>query len=189
VPACLPCAQGWKEVLGPYTDIPAPDIGTDESTMAWIFDEYSKFKGFSPAVVTGGGWQAAGPRACWAGMLVRPGCCMCCVLAGSVHSWSCRCCCCEAARCSSAVLWPAYSGPGSRRCSSHVHGLQTHDDTVAQETLWCHVRLLHLHKLPPVPPQPATYLHPHSAQPTPAGPRPCNPAALTWPHCAPPPQL
>jgi glutamate dehydrogenase (NAD(P)+) len=42
-----------KEVLGPWTDIPAPDIGTDERVMAWIFDEFSKHKGFSPAVVTG----------------------------------------------------------------------------------------------------------------------------------------
>eukprot|EP00879_Flechtneria_rotunda_P003623 GHRR01003860.1.p1 GENE.GHRR01003860.1~~GHRR01003860.1.p1 ORF type:complete len:417 (+),score=105.87 GHRR01003860.1:112-1362(+) len=45
--------QGMKEVLGPWTDIPAPDIGTDERVMAWIFDEFSKHKGFSPAVVTG----------------------------------------------------------------------------------------------------------------------------------------
>lgn len=42
-----------KEVLGPWTDIPAPDIGTDERVMSWIFDEFSKHKGFSPAVVTG----------------------------------------------------------------------------------------------------------------------------------------
>jgi glutamate dehydrogenase/leucine dehydrogenase len=42
-----------KEVLGPWTDIPAPDIGTDERVMAWIFDEFSKHKGFSPAVTTG----------------------------------------------------------------------------------------------------------------------------------------
>uniref|UniRef100_A0A383WAP6 Glutamate dehydrogenase n=1 Tax=Tetradesmus obliquus TaxID=3088 RepID=A0A383WAP6_TETOB len=45
--------QGMKEVLGPWTDIPAPDIGTDERVMAWVFDEFSKHKGFSPAVVTG----------------------------------------------------------------------------------------------------------------------------------------
>lgn len=45
--------QGMKEILGPFTDIPAPDIGTDERVMAWIFDEYSKYKGFSPGVVTG----------------------------------------------------------------------------------------------------------------------------------------
>lgn len=44
---------GMKEVLGPWTDIPAPDIGTDERVMAWIFDEFSKHKGFSPAVTTG----------------------------------------------------------------------------------------------------------------------------------------
>jgi glutamate dehydrogenase (NAD(P)+) len=42
-----------KEFFGPFQDVPAPDIGTDERIMAWIFDEYSKYKGFSPAVVTG----------------------------------------------------------------------------------------------------------------------------------------
>ncbi|KAF8059750.1 pyrC [Scenedesmus sp. PABB004] len=45
--------QVMKEVLGPHTDVPAPDIGTDERVMAWIFDEFSKHRGFSPAVVTG----------------------------------------------------------------------------------------------------------------------------------------
>jgi glutamate dehydrogenase (NAD(P)+) len=42
-----------KEFLGPFKDVPAPDIGTDERVMAWIFDEYSRYRGFSPAVVTG----------------------------------------------------------------------------------------------------------------------------------------
>ncbi|CAD7703939.1 unnamed protein product [Ostreobium quekettii] len=45
--------QGIKEVIGPYEDIPAPDMNTDAHVMAWIFDEYSKFCGFSPGVVTG----------------------------------------------------------------------------------------------------------------------------------------
>jgi glutamate dehydrogenase (NAD(P)+) len=40
-------------VIGPHTDIPAPDMGTNAQTMAWILDEYSKFHGYSPAVVTG----------------------------------------------------------------------------------------------------------------------------------------
>ncbi len=42
-----------KDVIGPTLDIPAPDMNTDGSVMAWIMDEYSKFEGFSPAVVTG----------------------------------------------------------------------------------------------------------------------------------------
>lgn len=45
--------QAIKEVIGPRTDIPAPDMHTGAREMAWIFDEYSKYDGFSPAVVTG----------------------------------------------------------------------------------------------------------------------------------------
>lgn len=45
--------QALQEVLGPQTDIPAPDINTDERHMAWIFDQYSKLRGFAPAAVTG----------------------------------------------------------------------------------------------------------------------------------------
>jgi glutamate dehydrogenase (NAD(P)+) len=39
--------------LGPYRDIPAPDVNTNAQTMAWIFDEYSRGRGYTPAVVTG----------------------------------------------------------------------------------------------------------------------------------------
>ncbi|GLC58673.1 hypothetical protein PLESTB_001386800 [Pleodorina starrii] len=42
-----------KEIIGTYEDIPAPDMNTDAKVMAWFFDEYSKYKGFSPGVVTG----------------------------------------------------------------------------------------------------------------------------------------
>ena len=42
-----------KDVIGPNIDIPAPDVNTNATTMAWIMDEYSKYYGFSPAVVTG----------------------------------------------------------------------------------------------------------------------------------------
>jgi len=45
--------QSIKEVIGTYEDIPAPDMNTGGREMAWFFDEYSKFKGFSPGVVTG----------------------------------------------------------------------------------------------------------------------------------------
>lgn len=39
--------------IGPYRDIPAPDMGTNAQTMAWMLDEYGKRAGYSPAVVTG----------------------------------------------------------------------------------------------------------------------------------------
>ncbi|MGH7606371.1 MAG: Glu/Leu/Phe/Val family dehydrogenase [Gemmatimonadales bacterium] len=40
-------------VLGPYRDIPAPDVATNAQVMAWILDEYSNRHGYTPAVVTG----------------------------------------------------------------------------------------------------------------------------------------
>ena len=42
-----------KEVIGPTIDIPAPDVNTNAQVMGWIMDEYSKYYGFSPGVVTG----------------------------------------------------------------------------------------------------------------------------------------
>jgi glutamate dehydrogenase (NAD(P)+) len=42
-----------KEVIGPTIDIPAPDVNTNAKIMGWIMDEYSKYYGFSPGVVTG----------------------------------------------------------------------------------------------------------------------------------------
>jgi glutamate dehydrogenase (NAD(P)+) len=44
---------GIHDIIGPDRDIPAPDMGTGAQTMAWIVDEYSKFHGHSPGVVTG----------------------------------------------------------------------------------------------------------------------------------------
>jgi len=42
------------DVIGPYRDVPAPDVYTDAQTMAWIMDTYSQFKGYSvPECVTG----------------------------------------------------------------------------------------------------------------------------------------
>jgi len=40
-------------VLGHHRDIPAPDMGTDSKTMAWLMDEYHRLEGFQPACVTG----------------------------------------------------------------------------------------------------------------------------------------
>ncbi len=41
------------DLFGPDKDIPAPDMGTNAQTMAWIMNQYEKFHGFSPACVTG----------------------------------------------------------------------------------------------------------------------------------------
>src|SRR5437016_7980085 len=40
-------------VLGPYRDVPAPDVNTNAQVMAWILDEYSSRHGYTPAAVTG----------------------------------------------------------------------------------------------------------------------------------------
>lgn len=41
-------------IIGPESDIPAPDVYTDEQVMAWMMDTYSMMKGHSvPGVVTG----------------------------------------------------------------------------------------------------------------------------------------
>jgi glutamate dehydrogenase (NAD(P)+) len=40
--------------IGPDKDIPAPDVGTDQQTMAWLMDTYSAQVGYAvPGVVTG----------------------------------------------------------------------------------------------------------------------------------------
>jgi glutamate dehydrogenase (NAD(P)+) len=41
-------------VIGPRMDVMAPDLGTDEQTMAWIYDTYSMHVGYAcPEIVTG----------------------------------------------------------------------------------------------------------------------------------------
>jgi glutamate dehydrogenase (NAD(P)+) len=41
-------------IIGPHSDIPAPDVNTNSQVMAWIMDTYSMHEGYSiPAVVTG----------------------------------------------------------------------------------------------------------------------------------------
>ncbi len=42
------------DFIGPHTDIPAPDLGTNEQIMGWMMDTYSIKQGhYVPAVVTG----------------------------------------------------------------------------------------------------------------------------------------
>lgn len=42
-----------EHLLGINRDIPAPDLGTNAQTMAWMMDAYSALHGYSPAIVTG----------------------------------------------------------------------------------------------------------------------------------------
>ncbi len=41
------------DVIGPDKDIPAPDMGTSSREMAWIRNQWEKYHGFNPAVITG----------------------------------------------------------------------------------------------------------------------------------------
>lgn len=42
------------QFIGPYSDVPAPDLYTDAQIMAWIMDTYSQIRGYLvPEVVTG----------------------------------------------------------------------------------------------------------------------------------------
>lgn len=50
-------------LLGPDTDVPAPDVGTDERTMAWMMDTYSVAQGRTVlGVVTGKPLSIGGSR-------------------------------------------------------------------------------------------------------------------------------
>ena len=40
-------------ILGPFHGIPAPDLGANAQTMAWMMDEFSRIHGFTLPIVTG----------------------------------------------------------------------------------------------------------------------------------------
>ena len=44
---------GIEHLIGANRDIPAPDLGTNSQTMAWMMDAYGQIHGYTPAVVTG----------------------------------------------------------------------------------------------------------------------------------------
>ncbi len=45
--------DGIHDIIGPDTDIPAPDMGTTHEVMSWIRNQWEKYHGFNPAVITG----------------------------------------------------------------------------------------------------------------------------------------
>ncbi len=66
--------RALKDVFGEDSDIPAPDMGTSQREMAWIFHEYSRIYGYTPGVVTGkpldlGGSKGRIPATGWGTML------------------------------------------------------------------------------------------------------------------------
>jgi glutamate dehydrogenase (NAD(P)+) len=48
--------------LGPYRDIPAPDVNTNAKVMTWLMDEYGRKHGYTPAIVTGKPVNLGGSR-------------------------------------------------------------------------------------------------------------------------------
>ena len=50
------------DVIGPTRDIPGPDMNTNPQVMAWVMDQYSKYHGHAPAVVTGKPVELYGSR-------------------------------------------------------------------------------------------------------------------------------
>lgn len=50
------------EIVGPDTDIPAPDMGTNHEVMAWFRNQWEKYHGFNPAVITGKPVEEYGAR-------------------------------------------------------------------------------------------------------------------------------
>lgn len=53
-----------KNFIGPFKDIPAPDVFTDEKIMVWIMDEFERIQGeHTPSVVTGKPVELGGTRA------------------------------------------------------------------------------------------------------------------------------
>ncbi|VVB94303.1 Glutamate dehydrogenase [uncultured archaeon] len=52
------------DYIGPFKDIPAPDVYTDEKIMAWILDEFERIKGeHVPSMVTGKPIELGGSKA------------------------------------------------------------------------------------------------------------------------------
>jgi len=45
--------QGIEHFIGINRDIPAPDLGTNSQTMAWMMDAYGQINGYTPGIVTG----------------------------------------------------------------------------------------------------------------------------------------
>jgi glutamate dehydrogenase (NAD(P)+) len=45
--------QNIAHLIGINRDIPAPDMGTNAQTMAWMMDAYGQIEGYTPGIVTG----------------------------------------------------------------------------------------------------------------------------------------
>ena len=46
--------SAFKDFIGPDQDIPAPDLGTNERVMGWMYSEYMRIKGGNPkGIITG----------------------------------------------------------------------------------------------------------------------------------------
>ncbi len=56
--------DGIYKLIGPNTDVPAPDVYTDSKIMSWMLDEYEKLVGVhAPGVITGKPLSLGGSKA------------------------------------------------------------------------------------------------------------------------------
>ena len=69
-------ARGLSDVLGPYKDVPAPDVNTNGEIMAWMVDEFEKITGdkthaaFTGKPIEKGGSEGRGPATGLGGFFV-----------------------------------------------------------------------------------------------------------------------
>ncbi len=54
--------QNIAHIIGLNRDIPAPDMGTNAQTMAWMMDAYGQLHGYTPGIVTGKPVELGGSR-------------------------------------------------------------------------------------------------------------------------------
>lgn len=50
------------DIVGPDKDIPGPDMGTDHRVMSWFRNQWEKYHGFNPSVITGKPVEEYGAR-------------------------------------------------------------------------------------------------------------------------------
>ncbi|HMK45775.1 MAG TPA: Glu/Leu/Phe/Val dehydrogenase [Methanocella sp.] len=73
---CRGYIRAIRPIIGPNTDIPAPDMNVSEECIGWMLDEYERMVGYhAPQVITGkpmvlGGSRGRSSAVAWGGMFI-----------------------------------------------------------------------------------------------------------------------